>query len=184
MSDALVRAAEQLAEQLRRSGLRVVFAESCTAGLVTATLARIPGISEHVCGSAVVYRNATKTAWLGVSAEALADESTGPVSEQVAAAMARGVLARTPEADMAVSVTGHLGPDAPAHLDGVIYVGIARRDTRGGEVRIERVLRKTLAAEFEPSSEMPSLRLLRQQEAAAFVLHSAVSAIDAASGPT
>ena len=133
MSDATVLAAEQLAEQLRRSGRRVVFAESCTAGLVTAALARIPGISEHVCGSAVVYRNATKTAWLGVSAEALADESIGPVSEQVAAAMADGVLARTPEADLAVSVTGHLGPDAPAHLDGVIYVGIARREGAGGE---------------------------------------------------
>ncbi len=58
---------------LERHHDRIVCAESCTAGLVSATLAAIPGASKFLCGSAVVYRNATKTNWLHVPAELLDD---------------------------------------------------------------------------------------------------------------
>ncbi len=117
--------AADVARFLKAAGLRIVFAESCTAGLVSATLARVPGISEHHCGSAVVYRLDTKAKWLGVPEAMLIDP--GPVSEEVAAAMAEGVLQVTPEADLAASITGHLGPDAPEGFDGLVYVGIASR---------------------------------------------------------
>ena len=110
---------------LMQKGIKVVFAESCTGGLISATLARVAGISSVHCGSAVVYRLDTKTHWLGVSASMLIDP--GPVSEPVAVAMAEGVLSRTPEAEMAVSITGHLGPNAPVNQDGQVFVGIARR---------------------------------------------------------
>ncbi|MBX3437939.1 MAG: nicotinamide-nucleotide amidohydrolase family protein [Planctomycetaceae bacterium] len=169
--------AARLAERLFQTGRRIVFAESCTAGRVAATMARIPGISNHLCGSAVVYRNETKTAWLGVSAEDLANEAIGPVSEIVASAMARGVLELTPQADLAVSVTGHLGPDAPAPLDGVIYIGIARRGDDGRPLRVERVLRHKLAGEEERETKATPLRERRQREAAAFVLQAAMLAM-------
>lgn len=172
----LYEAADRLVGTLRQTGRRIVFAESCTAGLIAATLARIPGVSEHLCGSAVVYRNATKTAWLGVSADDLADESIGPVSEPVAAAMAIGVLARTPEADLAASVTGHLGPDAPAELDGVIYVGVARRDQAGSPC-IERVVRHSLADGTTLSHSPVEERLERQRQAATFVLQTVAAAL-------
>lgn len=137
--DRLLTAAEALASRLRAKQQRLVFAESCTAGLAAATLGRIPGISEFLCGSAVVYRNATKTAWLGVPAEQLNDPSIGPVSPQTADDMARGVLMRTPEADLAASITGHLGPDAPRGLDGVTYIAIACRGDSGAiDVRARR----------------------------------------------
>lgn len=116
----------EVALLLRQTGLRVVFAESCTAGLVTAALARVPGISEHLCGSAVVYRLDTKSKWLEIPAELLDDP--GPVSDVIARLMAERVLAITPEADLAVSVTGHLGPGAPSDLDGVVYIGAVWRD--------------------------------------------------------
>ena len=90
MHDSLPSAACDVAEQLKAQNIRVVFAESCTAGLIAATLARVPGISNHLCGSAVVYRNETKTAWLSVSADDLADETIGPVSEPVAESMGSG----------------------------------------------------------------------------------------------
>ena len=57
-------AAGRLASLLKVLDVRVAFAESCTAGLVAASLARTPGISQWLCGSAVVYRDATKAAWL------------------------------------------------------------------------------------------------------------------------
>ncbi len=116
--------ARRLARTLNRAELRVVFAESCTAGLVAASLAKVPGISDYLCGSAVTYRNDTKHQWLDVSSANLV--RPGPVSAIVAREMAAGILAMTPEADWSASVTGHLGPNAPKRLDGLVYIGIAR----------------------------------------------------------
>ncbi len=131
-----------------------MFAESCTGGLISAQLAKIPGVSDWLCGSAVTYRCDTKIQWLGVSAGAIASHTA--VSEPVASQMAEGVLARTPEASLAASITGHFGPDAPEGFDGVVFVGIAARSGEGATVKVrrhqlnhqERVDRQTEAAEL------------------------------------
>lgn len=151
-------AAKQLAECLRSCDVRVVFAESCTAGLVSASLAKVPGISAWLCGSAVVYREATKTDWLGVSPADL--EKFSAVSEPVARAMANGVLERTAEAQASASVTGHFGPGAPEGLDGVVYVSVAARG------RDDRVV--NLGAWRQHLTSL--VRAKRQEEAAALVL--------------
>ena len=104
---------------------KLVLAESCTAGLISASLGRIPGISDYLCGSAVVYRYDTKTQWLGVPPDVLLDP--GPVSSPVARAMVEGVLEETPEADVAAAISGHLGPNAQAEQDGLIVVAVAIR---------------------------------------------------------
>ena len=150
-------AASRLVKSLAQHDLRIVFAESCTGGLVSATLAEVPGVSEWLCGSAVTYRERTKTAWLDVSTEDLANHSA--VSEPVAAQMAAGVLQRTPEADLAASITGHLGPGAPAEFDGVVFIGISRR--AGDSIEIVSVTRHQLGGKS---------RVERQREAANFVL--------------
>lgn len=123
----LLAVARQILPLLEQTNQKIVCAESCTAGLVSAVLAGIPGASQWLCGSAVVYRNATKTGWIGVSGEILDDLERGDVCEETAIQMAEGVLAITPEASVSVSVTGHLGPGAPAGLDGVVYIGWAQR---------------------------------------------------------
>jgi PncC family amidohydrolase len=102
-----------------------VFAESCTGGLVSGALTKIAGISEFHCGGVVVYRNATKVAYLNIATKLLDDP--GPVSAEVAGLMAQKVLEKTPEADVAISVTGHLGPHAPPKLDGRVFVAITWR---------------------------------------------------------
>jgi PncC family amidohydrolase len=122
---ALARAAQQLADRLKQNDTQIVYAESCTAGLVSASLATVPGISAWLCGSAVTYQEATKIGWVGVQSTDL--EKYTAVSEQVANSMAAGVLRATPHADIAVSVTGHLGPGAPPELDAVIFIGTAKR---------------------------------------------------------
>lgn len=101
----------------------IVLAESCTAGLIAATLGRVPGVSEFLAGSAVVYQIATKARWLSVDESALVDP--GPVSRIVAEQMADGVLRMTPHASISLSITGHLGPAAPADLDGIAWCGLA-----------------------------------------------------------
>ena len=135
MHDPVFAAALNLATGLREKELKIVFAESCTAGLVSATLARIPGISDFHCGSAVVYRLDTKHQWLGIS-EALL-QNPGPVSSEVAEAMAHGALKKTPEADLAAAITGHLGPNAPTDQDGLIWMAISYRMGKPGLTAID-----------------------------------------------
>ena len=112
---------------LRESRKRIVLAESCTGGAVAANFTMVPGVSEVFCGSMVVYRNDSKTQWLGLDPAMLADPEIGSVSPQTSQLLAQQVLARTPEADFALAVTGHFGPEAPAHLNRRIFVALVRR---------------------------------------------------------
>ena len=114
--------------------------ESCTAGDVAATLAALPGSSHLLCGSMVVYRDQSKADWLGVDRNDLS--RLGAVSEVVAAQMAESVLRKTPEADLAASITGHLGPTAPAGLDGLVLIGTAWRDNQ--QIQLHEVVLKQL----------------------------------------
>ena len=117
--------AMKLGAFLEKEKLRLVLAESCSGGMASAALTCIPGMSEYFSGSLVTYRTDSKIKWLGVSPKAL--KKNGVVSEQVAAEMAITTLGITPEAKLAGSITGHLGPDAPKDLDGVVYCAVAIR---------------------------------------------------------
>ena len=177
-SQQLDAAARRLAKVLKRQQLRIVLAESCTGGLISAVLAKIPGISEFHCGSVVVYRLGTKQEWLGISANVL--KKPGPVSRLVAAEMAERVLERTPEADIAASVTGHLGPGAPKRQDGLIYVGIAQR-ANSGQTIASKVKRHLLPGDQSVSlSQLDAgrLRIARQRAAAEFVLQQVIKQLN------
>jgi len=151
---SLLSAARRVARLLQQASHKIVFAESCTAGLISASLSRIPGISAWHCGGMVTYRNETKAAYLGISPKVL--KRPGPVSEVVARQMAEGVLGKTPEATIAASITGHLGPNAPPKLDGLVYVSIAFRRKSHDDItafklllssQLDRYERQRLAAE-------------------------------------
>jgi len=167
---ALDTQAQRVAGLLRHQGRKIVFAESCTGGLVAAKLTRIAGISEFLCGSAVVYQNATKAGWLGVPPRFL--EKPGPVSRTVAIAMAEGVLQRTPHADLAAAITGHLGPDAPKRLDGLIWASVAFRRTRRKSQAKVVAKKDRLPGEMDrqTASLRRTLRVGRQRAAANFLL--------------
>lgn len=107
-----------------RRGRTLATAESCTGGLVSATLTAIPGASAAVAGGVVAYSDDAKIALLRVPAETLA--AHGAVSAQVARAMAMGARARL-GADLAVAVTGISGPSGgtPAKPVGLTYIAVA-----------------------------------------------------------
>jgi len=173
----LNKQARALASTLRERQLKVVFAESCTGGLVSASLTRIPGISEYLCGSAVVYRVGTKAEWLNISSDIL--HKPGPVSRVVAVEMAKEVLDRTPEADLAASITGHLGPDAPQRLDGLVYVAVVSGRRLGGGQLQTVVKRQQLASpQSRQTARAASLRPQRQMAAAALVLSTTRSVLE------
>ena len=123
----MLELAISLRDVLATEQCRLVLVESCTAGRVAATLGELPGVSQWLCGSLVVYRNASKSAWLGVPDSLLDDPQQGPVSESASRWLARAALERTPEASMAVAVTGDIGPNAPPATDGCIFLAAAIR---------------------------------------------------------
>ncbi len=96
-----------LFELLRRRGLTLAVAESCTGGYIGKLITDNPGSSEVLWGSMVVYSNRAKEQILGVDRSIL--ETDGAVSRRSAEAMARGVLERS-GADVALAVTGIAGP--------------------------------------------------------------------------
>ena len=124
--ESLDAAAFRVFELLKKNSQVLVTAESCTAGLIAATLARVPGMSSVLAGGFVVYQVESKTAWLNISAATI--EQHGVVSSEVAQLMADAALRNAPHATMAISITGHLGPDTPADLDGVAWLGFAHRN--------------------------------------------------------
>lgn len=141
--------AGQLVERLAAMKQRLVLAESCTGGLIAATLTTIPGVSAWLAGSLVVYQEASKQKWLGVAEETL--EQHTAVSAPVAHQMAAGALATTPHAEIAAAVTGHLGPGAPPEQDGLVFLAVARRNeppkVRGLQLeKTKRIARQREAA--------------------------------------
>lgn len=132
--DDLVKTAAALNDRLRRQGLRIVTAESCTGGLLAGILTEVPGSSDVVDRGLVTYSNAAKTALLAVGEDLLARH--GAVSAEVAAAMAQGALANSP-ADISVGVTGIAGPGGGSAEKpvGLVYIAAARRS--GGRAAAE-----------------------------------------------
>lgn len=124
LDPALVGLAERLQGLCVGRGLTVAAAESCTGGLLGATITAVPGSSGYFLGSIVSYADAAKVELLGVPEATL--EAHGAVSAQVAKAMAEGVRQRV-GADLAVAVTGIAGPEggSAAKPVGLTYVALA-----------------------------------------------------------
>jgi nicotinamide-nucleotide amidase len=103
----LLDAARQLGAQLMAHRALVATAESCTGGLIAATLTELAGSSQWFERGFVTYSNASKNELLGVPGGTL--DAHGAVSESVARAMAEGALLRS-RAQLALAVTGVAGP--------------------------------------------------------------------------
>ena len=127
IDDAILRDAEALLNQCRAAGLRIATAESCTGGLIAATLTAIAGSSDVVDRGFVTYSNRSKTDLVGVPPETI--ETHGAVSQQVAKQMAEGAL-KASQADIAISVTGVAGPGGgtPTKPVGLVWFGCARHN--------------------------------------------------------
>jgi PncC family amidohydrolase len=123
-SGPLVVLAERLQGICLGRGVTVALAESCTGGLVAATITSVPGSSGYFLGGVVSYSDAAKEAFLGVAPATL--EAHGAVSAQVAKAMAAGAQARFAAA-LAASITGIAGPDGGSSEKpvGLTYVALA-----------------------------------------------------------
>ncbi len=113
-----------LIKELTKRKQTIVFAESCTGGLLSASLTSISGASKVFQGSIVSYSNELKNSLLDISEEKLT--KYGAVSEEVCEAMAINVKEKL-RADWAISISGIAGPkggsqDKPV---GLVYISIS-----------------------------------------------------------
>jgi len=117
---------EELSLLLLEKNLRLVSAESCTGGMIAASMTDRAGSSSIFERGFVTYSNEAKIEELGVNAQTIA--AHGAVSEQTALEMAQGALAHS-RADIAVSVTGIAGPTGGTTEKpvGLVYIGIAAK---------------------------------------------------------
>jgi nicotinamide-nucleotide amidase len=125
----LIAAARALLDLCRQKQLKLATAESCTGGLLAATLTEIPGSSDVLDRGFVTYSNAAKRAVLGVPTTTL--ERCGAVSRETAEAMATGALAHAP-VDLSVSITGIAGPGGGTAEKpvGLVHFAVASRNGR------------------------------------------------------
>lgn len=124
---ALIAQAADLLDACRAKGDLIATAESCTGGLVAATLTAVAGASDVFERGFVTYTNTAKSEMLGVPFWLI--ERHGAVSEDVARAMAGGALTHS-RASLAVSITGIAGPGGgtPEKPVGLVYFAAGRPD--------------------------------------------------------
>jgi nicotinamide-nucleotide amidase len=137
--DLIARAAELL-QAMRRRGLKLATAESCTGGLIAGLFTEIAGSSDVVERGFVTYSNDAKMELLDVARGTL--DSFGAVSRETALAMAAGALAHS-HAQVAVAVTGVAGPGGGSLQKpvGLVHLGLAQegkptahREMRYGDI--------------------------------------------------
>ena len=115
-----------------KSNSKIVSAESCTAGLLSASLTEIPGSSAFFEQGYITYSNNSKTSVLGVENKTL--KKYGAVSEQVAKQMAKGALKRS-NSNIAISITGIAGPGGSDYKpEGLVCFAVTKKN---GKTRTE-----------------------------------------------
>lgn len=124
LQDDIQHSAQALAQQLLQRGETVATAESCTGGLIAATLTEIAGSSAWFGWGVVSYANEAKQQLLQVNAHILATD--GAVSQAVVEQMAIGVR-QLSGANWAIAVSGIAGPsggsaDKPV---GTVWIAVA-----------------------------------------------------------
>jgi len=135
VTNDIIDLATKVGRALQEKGLLLTTAESCTGGGVSQAVTEIAGSTGWFDCGFVTYSNASKTELLDVPAALIAQ--LGTVSEEVAAAMAKGALANS-NAHVALSTTGIAGPTGavPGKPVGTVCFGWAK----GDHVHTERLV--------------------------------------------
>lgn len=150
-----LKLAELLLADCVAEGLRIVTAESCTGGLISACLCSIPGASSVFDRGFITYSNDAKRDLLGVPGDLMAD--VGAVSEPVVRMMAEGAVENS-NAHMGIAVTGIAGPGGGTRMKpvGLVHIAAARErrailheEHRFGDIGREEIRMQAVHAALE-----------------------------------
>ena len=98
---------QSVINKIRKSGLTISFAESCSGGNIAAEVIKISGVSDIFMGGVVTYSDEAKIDILNVTKEEI--KKFGVVSENIAFLMAKNSkeLFKT---SLSLATTGNVGP--------------------------------------------------------------------------
>lgn len=117
---------EELVKLLKDRKLTASTAESLTAGMVSATIVKVPGASAVFKCGFVTYAAEAKESILGIPEELV--DKYGVVSMECAKAMAEGAC-RVGKTDVGISTTGNAGPDVLEDKPvGRVYTAVCVKD--------------------------------------------------------
>lgn len=118
---------KEIGDELRKRGLSISTAESCTGGLVSHRITNVSGSSDYYKGSVIAYANEVKEKILGVAGRTLREK--GAVSAECAVEMAKGVCSLL-GSDIGIATTGIAGPTGgtPDKPVGLVYIALATND--------------------------------------------------------
>jgi len=117
---------KKLTALLKKKKLKVAIAESCTGGLISYNLTKIPGSSKYFMMGVVSYSNKSKIDLLKVRQKTLT--KYGAVSAETCKEMCKNLL-KISKTNISISVTGIAGPDGGTKKKpiGLVYVGICSK---------------------------------------------------------
>ena len=118
---------KNLTTKLKKNKIKVAVAESCTGGLISYNLTKIPGASKFFMVGIVSYSNISKLDLLKVRQKTLT--KYGAVSAETCKEMCNNLL-KISKTNIAISVTGIAGPDGGTKKKpiGLVYVGICSKN--------------------------------------------------------
>ena len=108
---------------LRKGGMTLAVAESCTGGLISNRVSQTPGSSDYFLGGIVCYSNRAKNLLLGISEASL--KKSGAVSEDIALQLSKNVRQRF-GSSIGIGVSGIAGPSGGSRAKpvGLVYIAI------------------------------------------------------------
>lgn len=147
---------ESVVRLLSANGLTIATAESCTGGLVAATIVRVSGASDVFKEGFITYSNRAKRTRIGVKKQTL--EKYGAVSEETVKEMLNGTAKET-KADVTVAISGIAGPgggtiEKPV---GTVYIGCYVK----GKIKIERFQLKGDRNKVRATATSKALAMIR-----------------------
>jgi PncC family amidohydrolase len=118
---------KNLTARLKKNKIKVAVAESCTGGLISYNLTKIPGASKIFMVGIVSYSNISKLHLLKVRQKTL--KKYGAVSVETCKEMCNNLL-KISKTNIAISVTGIAGPDGGTKKKpiGLVYIGICSKN--------------------------------------------------------
>ena len=129
---------QKLVKLLRKKKLKISFAESCTGGLLSSSIASISGSSKVFTVGLVTYSNQSKINILQVPKKTIIKH--GAVSYETCLSMVKNVNKIT-KTDISVSITGVAGPKGGSKQKpvGLVYIGIKK----GNKTLVKKFLFKS-----------------------------------------
>lgn len=117
---------KNLTRILKKNKTKIAVAESCTGGLISYNLTKLPGASKYFMTGIVSYSDKSKIDLLKVRQRTLT--KYGAVSSETCKEMCKNLL-KISKSNIAISVTGIAGPGGGTKKKpiGLVYVGVCSK---------------------------------------------------------